>query len=375
MALGALAAVVAVALPVFGLSLGTSDASTDPAGWTTHQAYATLAEGFGPGFNGPLELAAQPGSPAGAAAFGHLLSTVARTPGVASVTPAVTSPNGRVRLATVYPSTGPQDGPTVDLVNHIRHDLIPQAAHGSGLVVHVGGVTATNIDFAHVLTGKLPVFIAVVVILAFILLLVVFRSLLIPLVASVMNLLSVGAGLGALNAVFHWGWGTSALGLSGSGPVDSFVPVVMFSVLFGLSMDYLVFLVSRIQEEWHQLHHTAFPGLIAPGGRGVRRNHQAVTAGLAGSGRIIAGAASIMILVFGSFLLGGHRILAEFGFALGFSVLVDALVIRGLLVPALMHLLGPANWALPGWLDRLLPRLAVEAADHASVTDPEEVLS
>jgi putative drug exporter of the RND superfamily len=374
-ALGALAAVVAVALPVFGLSLGTSDASTDPAGWTTHQAYATLAEGFGPGFNGPLELAAQPGSPVGAAAFGQLLAAVARTPGVASVTPAVTSPNGQVRLATVYPVTGPQDNPTVDLVNHIRHDLIPRAADGTGLVVHVGGVTATNIDFARVLTDKLPVFIAVVVILAFILLLVVFRSLLIPLIASVMNLLSVGAGLGALNAVFHWGWGTSVLGLSGSGPVDSFVPVVMFSVLFGLSMDYLVFLVSRIQEEWHQLHHTAFPGLIAPGGRGARRNHQAVTAGLAGSGRIIAGAASIMILVFGSFLLGGHRILAEFGFALGFSVLIDALVIRGLLVPALMHLLGPANWALPGWLDRLLPRLAVEAGEHAPAADPEGVLS
>jgi RND superfamily putative drug exporter len=370
--------VVVVALPVFGLTLGTSDASTDPAGWTTHQAYATLAEGFGPGFNGPLELAARPGSQAGAAAFSRLEAAVARTPGVAAVTPPVTSPNGQVRLATVYPSTGPQDGPTVDLVNRIRHDLIPQAVDGTGLVVHVGGVTATNIDFAHVLTSKLPVFIAVVVILAFILLLVVFRSLLIPLVASVMNLLSVGAGLGALNAVFHWGWGTSGLGLSGSGPVDSFVPVVMFSVLFGLSMDYLVFLVSRIQEEWHQLHHTAFPGLIAPGGRAVRRNHQAVTAGLAGSGRIIAGAASIMILVFGSFLLGGHRILAEFGFALGFSVLVDALVIRGLLVPALMHLTGPANWALPGWLDRLLPRLAVEGGeggDLAPVTDTEGVLS
>jgi putative drug exporter of the RND superfamily len=374
-AVGALAAVVVVALPVFSLSLGTSDASTDPAGWTTHQAYATLAEGFGPGFNGPLELAARPGSAAGATAFGRLAAAIARTPGVAAVTPAVTSPNGQVRLATVYPSTGPQDGPTVDLVNHIRNDLIPRAAQGTGLVVHVGGVTATNIDFAHVLTDKLPVFIAVVVILAFSLLLVVFRSLLIPLVASVMNLLSVGAGLGALNAVFHWGWGTSVLGLSGSGPVDSFVPVVMFSVLFGLSMDYLVFLVSRIQEEWHQLHHGTSPSLTALSGRGARRNHQAVTAGLAGSGRIIAGAASIMILVFGSFLLGGHRILAEFGFALGFSVLVDALVIRGLLVPALMHLLGPANWALPGWLDRLLPRLAAEPGDLVTVTDPEGVLS
>src|SRR4029077_9806471 len=202
-----------------------------------------------------------------------------------------------------------------------------------------------------------------------------FRSLLIPLVASVMNLLSVGAGLGALNAVFHWGWGTSVLGRSGAGAVVSLVPVVMFSVLFGLSMDYLVFLVSRIQEEWHQLHHGTSHGLTALGGRSARRNHQAVTAGLAGSGRIIAGAARIMILVFGSFLLGGHRILAEFGFALGFSVLIDALVIRGLLVPALMHLIGPPNWALPGWLDRLLPRLAVEAGEHAPIADTEGALS
>ncbi len=371
-ALSALAAVVALALPIFSLSLGTSDASTDPATWTTHQAYTALAQGFGPGFNGPLELAAQTGSPAGATAFGHLLATAAHTPGVASVTPPVTSPNGKVELATIYPATGPQTGQTIDLVNNLRHDLIPQAAHGTSLAVHVGGVTATNIDFAHVLTDKLPLFIAVVVILAFLLLLIVFRSLLIPLVASVMNLLSVGAGLGAMNAVFHWGWGTSILGLSGTGPIDSFVPVVMFSVLFGLSMDYLVFLVSRIQEEWHQLHHTPAAGLIALNGRGARRNHQAVTAGVANSGRIIAGAASIMILVFGSFLLGGHRILQEFGFALGFSVLVDALIIRGLLVPALMHLLGPANWTLPAWLDRILPRLAVEASEHAPVAGPED---
>ena len=256
MAVGALAAVVALALPVFGLSLGTSDASTDPAGWTTHQAYATLAQGFGPGSTArsswpPGRLAGRdrrlrpsPGRrrPDAGRGLGDARGDLAERAGAAGH-----------RL----PGDRPAGGPTVDLVNHIRHDLIPQAADGTGLVVHVGGVTATNIDFAHVLTDKLPVFIAVVVILAFILLLVVFRSLLIPLVASVMNLLSVGAGLGALNAVFHWGWGTSVLGLSGSGPVDSFVPVVMFSVLFGLSMDYLVFLVSRIQEEWHQLHHPA----------------------------------------------------------------------------------------------------------------------
>ena len=366
-ALASLAVIIVLALPLFRLSLGTSDSGTDPAGWTTHRAYAALADGFGPGFNGPLELAASTGSPAQAAAFRQFLVTVQHTSGVASVTPAATSPNGKAELATVYPATGPQAARTIDLVNELRDRLIPRAADGTGLVVHVGGVTASNIDFARVLTSKLPLFIAVVVILAFMLLLVVFRSLLIPLVASAMNLLSVGAGLGALNAVFHWGWGSSILGLSGTGPIDTFVPVVMFSVLFGLSMDYLVFLVSRIQEEWHQLHHSPQADLAGLSGRAIRRNHQAVTAGLAGSGRIIGGAAGIMILVFGSFLLGGHRVLAEFGFALGFSVLIDALVIRGLLVPALMHLIGPANWALPVWLDRRLPQLAVEVPSAGGV--------
>jgi putative drug exporter of the RND superfamily len=370
-AVGALAAVVVIALPIFGLRLGTSDASTDPAGSTTHQAYTALAHGFGPGFNGPLELVAQVGSPADATAFSQLLATAARTPGAASVTPAQTSPNGKVLLATLYPATSPQASQTTSLVDNLRDNLIPQAEHGTSLAVHVGGVTATNIDFSHVLTDKLPLFIAVVVLLAFLLLMTVFRSLLIPLTASVMNLLSVGAALGALNAVFNWGWGSSLLHLSGTGPIDAFIPVLLFSVLFGLSMDYEVYLVSRIQEEWHHLHHTRDVELSALAGRAARRNHQAVTIGQAKSGEIIAAAASIMILVFGSFLLGGQRVLQEFGFGLGFAVLVDALVIRSILVPALMHLTGPANWALPGWLDRILPRVAVEATEQPTATGPE----
>ncbi len=360
-ALASLAAVVAIALPIFGLRLGTSDASTDPAGWTTHQAYTALADGFGPGFNGPLELAAQAGTHRDVTAFDHLLAVAAHAPGVASVTPAVTSPNGKVLLATLYPTTSPQAQQTVGLVNNLRDHLIPEAASGTSLVVHVGGVTATNIDFAHVLTDKLPIFIAIVVLLAFLLLAAVFRSLLIPLVASVMNLLSVGAALGAMNAVFNWGWGKSLLHLSGTGPVDAFLPVLIFSVLFGLSMDYEVYLVSRIQEEWHR-------GADATA---ARRNHLAVTIGQAKSGPVIAAAAGIMILVFGSFMFGARE-LAEFGFGLGFSVLVDALLIRSLLVPALMHLIGPANWALPGWLNRVLPRLAIEAAepDRLSAAGP-----
>ena len=370
-AVAALAAVVVIALPILGLRLGSSDAGTDPGGSTTRQAYTALAQGFGPGFNGPLELVAQAGTPADATAFGNLLATAAHTAGVVSVTPAQTSPNGKVLLATVYPTTSPQASQTVSLVDNLRDSLIPQSEHGTSLEVHVGGVTATNIDFSHVLTDKLPVFIAVVVILAFLLLITVFRSLLIPLTASVMNLLSVGAALGALNAVFNWGWGSSILHLSGTGPIDAFIPVLLFSVLFGLSMDYEVYLVSRIQEEWHRLHHNANDiQLTALSGGAARRNHQAVTIGQAKSGEIIMAAASIMILVFGSFLLGGQRVLQEFGFGLGFAVLVDVLVIRSILVPALMHLIGPANWAIPGWLDRILPTVAVEAAEQPAATGP-----
>jgi RND superfamily putative drug exporter len=364
-ALASLATVVVLALPALGLRLGSADASTDPPSWTTHQAYTALARGFGPGFNGPLELAAQVRSPAGVTAFGQLLATAARTPGVTSVTPAVTPPNGKVVIATVYPATSPQAEQTADLVNHLRQDLIPAAEQGTGLVVHVGGVTAVNIDFAHVLTDKLPIFIAVVVLLAFLLLLVAFRSLLVPLVASIMNLLSVGAALGAVNAVFNWGWGASVLGLSGTGPVEAFLPVIMFSVLFGLSMDYEVFTVSRMQEEWRSLPFTEVGGAAARAGRGPMRNHLAVVFGQAKSSRIIAAAAGIMVVVFGSFLLSDHRILEEFGFGLGFSVLIDALVIRSLLLPALMHLIGPANWSLPGWLDRFLPRLSEEPDEKA----------
>nr|WP_237554637.1 MMPL family transporter [Streptomyces sp. SID4948] len=353
--ISSLAVVVVVALPIFSLRLGSAGAGNDPASSTTHQAFTALAKGFGPGFNGPFQLVGRVPGPAATTAFADLLRTAARTPGVASVTPAVTSPNGEVELAILYPTTDPGASRTVTLVNTIRHDLVPAAEDGTGLVVHVGGVTPTNIDFSRVLSGKLPLFVAVVVVLAFLLLMAVFRSLLIPLVAAVMNLLSVGAALGALNAVFTWGWGSSALGLTGTGPVDAFIPVLLFSVLFGLSMDYEVYLVSRMQEEWHHRHGAARDA--------VARNHRAVTVGQAKSGRIIAAAAGIMILVFGSFLLGDQRVLKEFGFGLAFAVLVDALVIRGLLVPALMHLMGPANWALPARLERVVPNLSIEATD------------
>lgn len=351
----ALAVVVMIALPLFWMRLGSSGAANDPVDSTTHQAYTTLSKGFGPGYNGPFQLVTEVKSTSDIQAFDTFLAAAAKTPGVVSVTPATTSPNGKVALAILYPSTGPGSRQTVTLVNTIR-DLAPEAEGPGHPAVHVGGVTPTNIDFSHVLSEKLPVFIAIVVVLAFLLLVAVFRSLLIPLVAAVMNLLSVGAALGALNAVFTWGWGLSLLNVPVAGPVDAFIPVLLFSVLFGLSMDYEVYLVSRIQEEWHHRRPAASHA------DEVRANHFAVTHGQAKTGRVVAAAAGIMILVFGSFLIGDDHVLQEFGFGLAFAVLVDALIIRGLIVPALMHLIGPANWAMPGRLDRIVPNLSIDAS-------------
>jgi RND superfamily putative drug exporter len=370
LALGALTAVVVIALPISSLRLGTPDAGTDPAGSTTRQAYDTLAKGFGSGFNGPLELAAHVGAPADTQAFDRLRTSVGDLPGVA-VTPARPSPNGQAVIATVFPTTSPQAPQTVSLVNRLRNDVIPKAEKDTSLQAHVGGQTATNIDFAHVLTSKLPIFIAIVVILAFILLMAVFRSLLIPLVASLMNLLLIGATLGAVNAVFNWGWGSSILGLPGTGPTSPFIPVLMFSVLFGLSMDYEVYLISRMQEEWRHLHHTGTGATPAPSGEEVHRNHQAVMVGQAKSGRIIAAAATIMILVFGSFVLGSSLTIKTFGFGLAFAVLIDAFVIRSVAVPAIMHLIGPANWAMPASLDRILPNLSIETDDQSPIADQD----
>jgi RND superfamily putative drug exporter len=357
--LGAMVIVAVIALRIFGLRVGSSDASTDPAADTTHQAYVALAHGFGPGFNGPLELVGQVSSRTDVRTFDRFLAVVARSPGVASVTPPVPSPNGKAVVATLYPASSPQATKTVTLVNDLRNDVIPQAEAGTSLRVHVGGETATDIDFSRALTERLPLFIGVVVLLAFLLLMAVFRSLLIPLVASVTNLLSIGAALGALNAVFNWGWGASSLGLTGKGPIDAAIPVLLFSVLFGLSTDYEVYLVSRIQEEWQSRRHRP----VTPDSQS-RRNHQAIVIGQAKAGRIVAAAAVIMVLVFGSFLLSGNRVLQEFGFGLGFAVLVDALFIRMALVPAVMHRMGPRNWHLPTWLERILPNLSIEAGDE-----------
>ena len=285
----------------------------------------------------------------------QVAADIARQPGVAAAPVPTYIPSktggGDVMLMNVFPTTSPQDAATTDLVNHLRSDTIPAAVGNSGLNLLVGGNTAIFIDFANVLSSKLPLFIGLVVLLSFLLLMMVFRSLLIPLTAAVMNLLSIGAAFGILVAVFQWGDGGSIIGLSGTSPVEAFLPVMLFAILFGLSMDYQVFLVSRIHEEY-----------IKSGGD----NTKAVRNGLAATGKTITAAALIMILVFASFILGGERVIKEFGIGLAAGVLVDAVLIRMAVVPSLMMMFGKANWWLPGWLDRILPHVSVDADDLAA---------
>jgi RND superfamily putative drug exporter len=345
---------IVIALPFFSMRLGSSDAGTDPSNTTTRKAYDLLAKGFGPGYNGPLELVAQIRSQADVAAFTKAERAVASTPGVVGATGVhVLRPGGdhpTVAIASVYPKGSPQAASTSDLLSRVRDQVIPAATRGTGLTVLVGGTTAIFVDFSHVLSAKLPLFIGIVVLLSFLLLMAVFRSLVIPLTAAIMNLLSAGAAFGVITVVFQYGWfgGTT-------GPIETFIPVLMFPILFGLSMDYEVFLVSRIYEEWHRR----------------RDNTEAVSHGLAATGRTITAAAAIMVLVFASFVLGGERIIELFGVGLASAVLLDALIVRAVLVPALMMLLGDSNWKIPAWLDRTLPRLNVEGRSAREAGAPE----
>ena len=342
LAAAAAAVMVVLAIPVLSLRLGSSDQGNDPSSATTRQAYDLLAKGFGPGFNGPLLLVAQTSSPADAAALRTLQD---RLPQVANVTSvrALAAARG-TEVIQVTPGTSPEAQATSDLITTLRDHVIPADEQGTTLRVYVGGITATFADFATVVAGKLPWFILAIVGLSFLLLVVAFRSLLIPATAAVMNLLAAAASSGVLVAFFQWGWGSDAIGLGKAGPIEAFLPPVTLAILFGLSMDYQVFLVSRMNEEW--VH-----------GRDSRR---AVRTGQTQTARVITAAATIMICVFLAFALTGQRDIAEFGISLAAAVALDAFVLRTVLVPAAMHLFGDANWWLPRWKDRLLPHLAIE---------------
>ncbi|HEY2201919.1 MAG TPA: MMPL family transporter [Solirubrobacteraceae bacterium] len=361
---------LAIAAPATALRLGSSDAGNDPASQTTHRAYELLAGGFGQGFNGPLLVVAKvprraqvtEGQEFGGAensrttvklgppntpAIERLRAAISSTSGVVAVAPPKLNPAGDVATLSVYPGSSPQAYATTQLVQRLRKEVVPPVARRTGLTVYIGGVTAGGVDFAAVLSAKLPLFIGVVVLLSALLLMVVFRSLVIPLQAAVMNLLSIGASMGVIVAIFQWGWLGSLIGVSSKGgPIESFIPVMLFAIVFGLSMDYEVFLVSRIHERWVR----------------TGEHSRAVQEGLALTGRVVTAAGAIMVCVFLSFMLGENRVIKEFGLSLASAVFLDALVIRCLLLPAVLSIIGQRTWQLPAWLDRLLPRLNIEGS-------------
>ncbi|HLJ06994.1 MAG TPA: MMPL family transporter, partial [Acidimicrobiia bacterium] len=334
-------------LPVFGLHLGSADAGNNPKGSTTKTAYDLTAAGFGAGANGPMLIVADTTGESGSATadLARLTSALKATPGVAAVTGFRPSPSGHAAIATLIPRTGPQDRKTEQLVHNVRENVLPQATAGTGLSVHVGGTTASAIDFSDMIGKRLPLFIIAVLALSFLLLLMVFRSVLVPLKAVLMNLLSIGAAYGVMVAVFQWGWFGSIVGVTG-GPIEAWAPMMLFAIVFGLSMDYEVFLLSSIKEEYDA----------------SRDNAHAVSAGLALTARLITAAALIMVMVFGTFVLSDMRALKLIGLGLAVAVAIDASIVRIVLVPATMELLGEANWWLPKWLDRILPHLAMEGA-------------
>jgi len=341
-----LVTMLALAVPVLSIRLGSSDASNTPTSQTTRRAFDLKAEGFGAGASGPLILAAQTNGAQDRAILQKLTETINATPGVAHAAPARFNQAGNAAVIQVTPTTSSQDQATVNLISHLRHQVIPAVTAGTDVKVHVGGVTASFDDIATKLQGRLPLFIGVVLALSFLLLLVVFRSIVVPLKAVLMNLLSIGAAYGVLVAVFQWGWGKNLIGVGRVGPIESFLPMMLFAILFGLSMDYEVFLLSRIREEYDTNDHD---------------NREAVANGLAVTARVITAAAAIMVCVFSSFVFGSERVIKEFGLGLAVAVLVDATVVRMVLVPAAMELLGNANWWFPSWLG-WLPNVHIEGS-------------
>lgn len=346
-----------LAIPALDIRLGSADAGNNPTTSTARRAYDITAEAFGAGANGPLQVVVD-GAPA--PEVDALREAVAATPGVAAVTPPVTSPDGRISLFSVVPLSAPQDAATTDLVHTLRNDVIPTASPDNS-DVYVSGTTARYIDIADRISDRLPIFFSIVIGVSLVLLTMVFRSVVIALKAALMNLLSIGAAYGVVVAVFQWGWGIELTGADKTGPIESFLPMMLFAVLFGLSMDYEVFLVSRIREEYLR----------------TGDNARSVARGLAATASVITAAASIMIVVFLSFVLNDQRVVKEFGLGLAVAIFVDATVVRLILVPSTMRLMGNWNWWLPAWLDRALPRISIEGAEDeepAAVTEPGTVL-
>jgi putative drug exporter of the RND superfamily len=355
---------VVLALPMRHMHFGQADTGALPKDTTARQANDLLSEGFGPGSAGPLLVSVQldrpakPGassSPSSDPRLQNLQKTLAAQHGVASVTPPLVNGKGTAAIYTVTPTTAPWERQTEDLVKHLRSSTLPAATKGQAMSADVGGRTAGFIDLAERISSKLPLVIAIVVGLAFLLLMLAFRSIAIPLKAGIMNLVSIGASFGVVTFVFQEGHGASLVGLSGAVPIVSFVPLMMFAILFGLSMDYEVFLMSHMQEHYRQ----------------SRDNHEAVVDGLAATARVITSAALIMVCVFASFILNGDPTVKQFGVGLSVAIAVDATVVRCLLVPAVMTMMGDSNWWMPRRLDRALPHISIEGDEYFAQRDRE----
>ena len=350
-AIGVTLFLLALASPVLGMQLGTADDGTKSEDRTERRAYDLVAAGFGPGINGPfiiaIDISADP------TVVEPLIEAVSADSGIASLAPADVNTDAGVATLLAFPTTSPQDSATLDTIQRLRSDVLPSVLDDSPARAHIGGQTASSADIGDRVNGRLPLFITAVLGLSFLLLMMVFRSVLVPLKAALLNLLSIGAAYGVLVMVFQWGWGAGLIGLETTAPIDPFIPMFMFAVLFGLSMDYEVFLLSRVREEY-----------LATGD-----NDTSVIHGIASTARVITSAALIMISVFGGFIFGDDPTMKMFGLGLATAIFVDASIVRMILVPATMKLLGDANWWLPNWLDRLLPTIDVEGETGAQQLD------
>ena len=343
-----------LAAPVFSLRMGFSDEGNFPKETQTRRAYDLVAEGFGAGFSSPMVIAATLAAPADMQTMAKLQADIAADPNVAFASPPIPSPDGKAALIRVITKSSPQDIETGRLIDRLRNDLVPTNTEGSGVHAYVSGAGPANKDFASYLAKRTPIFFGAVLGLSFLLLMVVFRSLLVPLKAVIMNLLSIGAAYGIVVAIFQWGWLHSLLGLGAGAPIEPFLPMMLFAIVFGLSMDYEVFLLSRMKEEFDR----------------TGENASAVADGLAMTARVITAAAAIMVVVFGAFVLEEDRTVKMFGIGLASAVFLDATIVRMLLVPATMELLGARNWWIPNWLDKVLPRINVEGHHHEALAAP-----
>jgi putative drug exporter of the RND superfamily len=346
-AISAVVVLIVLAIPLLSIRLGFGDYGNYPEDQTVRRAYDLIADGFGPGTNGPLFVTVEGDAASDPQQLDAFVGALRSTDDVAFVNPMPI--NDSLALVMVYPTTAPQDAETTDLVNALRDDVIPP----TGVDAKVGGSTAASTDFADYMKDRMPILIGVVLLLSFLLLMAVFRSVLVPLKAVIMNLLSIGAAYGILVAIFQWGWARDLIDVDKSGPIEAWVPMFLFAIVFGLSMDYEVFLLSRIKEEYDR----------------TKDNATAVADGLAVTARVITAAALIMFCVFFAFVLGDDRQLKLFGLGLAIAVLLDATIVRMLLVPATMELLGDRNWWIPKWLDRIIPRINVEG--HHTVPTAE----